>query len=75
MKENAKEKLKQKALDLIVANDITAEDSGFGTDTNRVTIIDRMGGIDALPLLTKQEVADRILDRVAQLLAGSESRP
>jgi phosphopantothenoylcysteine decarboxylase / phosphopantothenate---cysteine ligase len=75
MLENAKEKLRQKALDLIVANDITAEDCGFGTDTNKVTIIDTMGGIDALPLLTKQEVADRILDRVAQLLAGSESRP
>ena len=47
--ENAREKLKQKGLDLIVANDITASDSGFGTDTNRVTIIDRKGKIDSLP--------------------------
>lgn len=72
--ENAREKLKQKGLDLIVANDITASDSGFGTDTNRVTVIDKEGGVDSLPLLTKQEVAETILDRVAQLLLEPESR-
>jgi len=71
---NAREKLKQKGLDLIVANDITASDSGFGTDTNRVTVIDKKGGVDSLPLLTKREVAERILDRVAQLLVEPESR-
>jgi len=71
--ENATDKLKQKGLDLIVANDITASDSGFGTDTNQVTIIDKDGGVDSLPLLTKHEVAERILDRVAQLLAARES--
>lgn len=60
--------MKQKKLDFIVANDITASDSGFGTDTNRVTIIDRKGRIDRLPLLTKREVADKVLDRVAVLL-------
>jgi phosphopantothenoylcysteine decarboxylase/phosphopantothenate--cysteine ligase len=67
--ENAEQKLKQKGLDLIVANDITASDSGFGVDTNRVTIIDREGKIENLPLLSKREVADRILDRVARLLS------
>jgi phosphopantothenoylcysteine decarboxylase/phosphopantothenate--cysteine ligase len=67
--ENAREKLKQKGLDFIVANDITASDSGFGTDTNRVTIIDREGKIDSLPLLTKREVADKILGRVVELLS------
>jgi phosphopantothenoylcysteine decarboxylase/phosphopantothenate--cysteine ligase len=67
--ENAKQKLQQKDIDLIVANDITASDSGFGTDTNRVTIIDRKGKIDNLPLLPKREVADKILDRVAELLS------
>ena len=72
--ENARGKLKQKGLDLIVANDITASDSGFGTDTNRVTVIDKEGGVDSLPLLTKQEVAETILDRVAQLLLEPESR-
>ena len=72
--ENARAKLKQKRLDLIVANDITASDSGFGTDTNRVTIIDRKGKIDSLPLLSKREVADRVLDQVAALLPKPKSR-
>jgi phosphopantothenoylcysteine decarboxylase/phosphopantothenate--cysteine ligase len=72
--ENARAKLKQKRLDLVVANDITASDSGFGTDTNRVTIIDRKGKIDSLPLLPKREVADKILDRVAALLAKKSKR-
>jgi phosphopantothenoylcysteine decarboxylase/phosphopantothenate--cysteine ligase len=72
--ENARKKLKQKRLDFIVANDITARDSGFGTDTNRVTIIDRKGKIDSLPLLAKREVADKVLDRVAVLFPGPRSR-
>ncbi len=71
--ENAKRKLKQKRLDFIVANDITARDSGFGTDTNRVTIIDRKGKIDTLPLLTKREVANKVLDRVAVLFPRPRS--
>jgi len=66
--ENASKKLKQKGLDLIVANDITASDSGFGADTNRVTMIDRKGKIEYLPLLPKREVADKVLDKVAALL-------
>ncbi|MDH5781851.1 MAG: bifunctional phosphopantothenoylcysteine decarboxylase/phosphopantothenate--cysteine ligase CoaBC [Dehalococcoidia bacterium] len=66
---NAKQKLKQKGLDLIVANDITASDSGFDTDTNRVTIIDREGKVDSLPLIPKREVADKVLDRVAELFS------
>jgi phosphopantothenoylcysteine decarboxylase/phosphopantothenate--cysteine ligase len=72
--ENAKRKLKQKRLDFVVANDIIARDSGFGTDTNRVTIIDRKGKIDSLPLLTKREVADKVLDRVTALLAKKSKR-
>jgi len=67
--ENAKQKLQQKGLHLIVANDITASDSGFGADNNQVTIIDREGKIDGLPLLPKREVADKILDKVVTLLA------
>jgi phosphopantothenoylcysteine decarboxylase/phosphopantothenate--cysteine ligase len=74
MVENAKQKLKQKWLDFIVANDITASDSGFGTDTNRVTIIDREGKVDSLPLMPKREVADKVLDRVAELLPKPKSR-
>lgn len=71
--ENAIEKVKQKGLHFIVANDITARDSGFGVDTNQVTIIDREGGVDNLPLLTKHEVAERILDKVVQFLAVPEA--
>jgi phosphopantothenoylcysteine decarboxylase/phosphopantothenate--cysteine ligase len=65
---NAVLKLREKGLDFIVANDITAKDSGFGTDTNRVTIIDRDEGMEVLPLLAKREVADRILDRVKEII-------
>lgn len=65
---NAQSKLLSKGLHLIIANDITATDSGFGTDTNRVIILDREGGQDDLPLLTKYEVGHKILDRVLPLL-------
>jgi len=65
---NAKGKLEKKRLDLIVANDITAKDSGIGADTNQVVIIDRKGKMEKLPLLPKREVADRILDKVTQFL-------
>ncbi|MFO7773637.1 MAG: bifunctional phosphopantothenoylcysteine decarboxylase/phosphopantothenate--cysteine ligase CoaBC [Dehalococcoidia bacterium] len=72
--ENARQKLQQKGLDLIVANDITASDSGFGADTNRVTIIDREGRIDDLPLVPKREVAERVLDRITELLANRSTK-
>jgi len=65
---NARHKLEQKRLDLIAANDITEADSGFDVDTNKVTLIDRKGKIEDLPLLTKREVADKILDRVAGMM-------
>jgi phosphopantothenoylcysteine decarboxylase/phosphopantothenate--cysteine ligase len=67
---NASEKIAKKRLDLIVANDITAAGSGFGTDTNQVTIIDKGGAVENLPLLSKYDVAQRILDRVVPLLKG-----
>lgn len=65
---NARKKLQRKHLDLVVANDVGRPDAGFDVDTNRVTILDAAGGIEELPLLSKREVADRILDRVAALL-------
>ncbi len=65
---NARDKVKRKGLDLIVANDITEKDCGFGTETNRVTIIDSRGKVDELPLMPKGEVADQILDRVKAVL-------
>ena len=69
MVENATEKLKRKNLDLIAANDITAIDSGFDVDTNKVVLIDREGNVDDLPLMSKYEVAHRILDKVVALLS------
>jgi phosphopantothenoylcysteine decarboxylase/phosphopantothenate--cysteine ligase len=65
---NAKKKLTAKRLDLIVANDITQADSGFDVDTNRVILIDKSGKTEELPLMSKREVADKILDRLIQLL-------
>lgn len=67
---NAKAKVRSKGLDLIVANDITDPDSGFGVDTNRVTLIDRELGVEELPLLTKYEVGHRVLDRVRAMFRG-----
>ena len=69
---NAKGKLDKKRLDLIIANDITAKVSGIGADTNQVVIIDRKGKVEKLPLLPKREVADRILDRIAEFLAKKQ---
>jgi len=65
---NAKKKLAGKKLDMIVANDITAADSGFGVDTNKVIIIDKKGKVEKLPLMSKREVADKILDGVVGLV-------
>jgi len=65
---NARAKLVEKDLTLIVANDITTPDAGFDVDTNRVTMIDAEGGVQELPLMTKVEVAERIIHRVLQLL-------
>jgi phosphopantothenoylcysteine decarboxylase/phosphopantothenate--cysteine ligase len=55
-------------LDLICANDVTAPDAGFGVDTNKVTILDAAGGAEELPLMSKYDVAQHILDRVLPLL-------
>jgi len=66
----ARRKMREKNLDLIVANDVNRPDSGFQVDTNEVTLIAREGEAVRLPLLSKEEVAERILDRVAGLLAG-----
>ena len=66
--ENARAKVRKKGLELIAANDITEEGSGFGVDTNRVTILDRHGNAECLPLMSKFDAAHRILDRIAKLL-------
>ena len=64
--QNAKEKLTKKNLDMIVANSIKTEGAGFGTDTNVVTMITRDEEI-SLPLLSKEETAAHILDRIIAL--------
>jgi phosphopantothenoylcysteine decarboxylase/phosphopantothenate--cysteine ligase len=73
--ENARDKLKRKGLDLIVANDVTQEGAGFGGDTNIVTLIAADGGAQAHPKMTKDEVANVILDRLMAIRAAkSKSR-
>jgi phosphopantothenoylcysteine decarboxylase/phosphopantothenate--cysteine ligase len=66
--DRAADKLRRKGVDLLVANDVAEPGSGFGTDTNRVSILAADGSRDDLPLLSKREVADAILDRVAAAL-------
>lgn len=66
--ENAKEKIKRKNLDFIVANDLMTEGAGFACDTNVVKIIDRDGKIESLPKMTKLELADVIIDKILKLL-------
>jgi phosphopantothenoylcysteine decarboxylase/phosphopantothenate--cysteine ligase len=67
--ENATSKLRSKGLDLIVANDVSAADAGFAVDTNRVTLLDAGGGVEPLPMLSKAQVAEHILNRLAALLS------
>ncbi|MCK4905046.1 bifunctional phosphopantothenoylcysteine decarboxylase/phosphopantothenate--cysteine ligase CoaBC [bacterium] len=63
----AKEKLKTKNLDLIVANDINIKNSGFCSDTNKAILISKNGKKEELPLLSKKELADRILDKIQNI--------
>ncbi|MCE4048367.1 MULTISPECIES: bifunctional phosphopantothenoylcysteine decarboxylase/phosphopantothenate--cysteine ligase CoaBC [Bacillaceae] len=65
--EYAREKLNRKNADMIVANNITAAGAGFGTDTNLVTIYKRNGEKDELPLMTKDEVAKKILEQAYKI--------
>lgn len=65
---NAKEKLARKNLDLVVVNNPFVEGAGFGVDTNVVSLINKSGKIEQLPKLSKFDVANVILDRVAELL-------
>jgi phosphopantothenoylcysteine decarboxylase/phosphopantothenate--cysteine ligase len=67
--ERAVEKARTKGVGLLVYNDVSEPGSGFGTDTNRVVVIDPDGGKDAWPMMGKDEVAARLLDRVMQEIA------
>jgi len=75
LRANAERKLREKQMDLIVANDVTAPDSGFAADTNRVTILDADGAAEELPTMSKAEVAARVLDRIERLLSSDIRHP
>jgi len=64
---NALDKIKKKNLDLIVLNDVSKDDRGFAAETNEVRMIDRKGNEEVVPLTSKDEVADKILDRIKYL--------
>ena len=70
MVDNAAKKLVEKNAHLIVANDVSATDAGFAVDTNRITILDREGSREDLPLMSKYDCGVRILDRVRDLIAA-----
>ena len=72
--ENAKKKLLEKNLDLIVVNDVTKPGAGFRSDTNQVKILYPSGQVKDLPLMTKEEVSQFILDDVVKLLKEKKGR-
>lgn len=67
LEEYARVKLLQKNLDLIVANDLTQEGAGFGVDTNIVKLMDRSGNVQDVPLMTKADLGDFLLDKIKQI--------
>ncbi len=71
--ERAVGKLQGKGVDLLVANDVAEAGSGFGTDTNRITLLAADAPAEAWPILTKREVADRLLDRIAARLDARDA--
>jgi phosphopantothenoylcysteine decarboxylase/phosphopantothenate--cysteine ligase len=73
--EHARDKLERKRLDLIVANDVSAPDSGFEVDTNRAVLLDAHGGTEALPLMSKDDLAGVICDRIAALHSSAGAGP
>lgn len=72
LRANAAAKAERKALDLIVANDVSAADAGFGVETNRVSLIRRDGSLEELPLMSKEAVAQRVIQQVIDLLGLNE---
>ena len=70
---HAQAKLTAKGLDLIVANDVTIEGAGFGSDQNAATLIDRQGVMTELPLMPKRALADAILNRAHELFCARQS--
>jgi phosphopantothenoylcysteine decarboxylase/phosphopantothenate--cysteine ligase len=73
VREQAAAKLAAKRVDLMVANDVSAVDSGFEVDTNRVVILDASGAVEELPLLTKDALAASLVERIAAALGPVDS--
>jgi phosphopantothenoylcysteine decarboxylase / phosphopantothenate---cysteine ligase len=71
--ENAEKKIKAKGFDLIMANDVTVEGAGFGTDTNIVQIVSGDGTITKLPIMSKNEVAEHLLSKIVDIIATAHS--
>jgi len=69
---NAYSKLARKGLDLIVANDITRADTGFGADTNRVVLLDQQGNQQNVELMSKAKISEAIIKRVCEIYRGKE---
>jgi phosphopantothenoylcysteine decarboxylase/phosphopantothenate--cysteine ligase len=73
--EHARRKLREKRLDLIVLNDVSQDDAGFDVDTNRVWLIGAEGEAEGWPLLDKEEVAERLMERVAVMRRAGKTAP
>ena len=69
---NATAKLERKSMNLVALNQAGAQDAGFEVETNRVTLIDPSGSVEELPLLSKRETADRLLDRIEDRLRDGD---
>ncbi len=69
--DSAVDKARSKGVDLLVGNDVSAEGSGFGSDTNEVALITPDGAVERWPLLLKSEVAARLWDRIVKMRAGN----
>jgi phosphopantothenoylcysteine decarboxylase/phosphopantothenate--cysteine ligase len=72
--ERAAEKAARKGVDLMVANDVAQDGSGFGTDTNKVTVMEPGGSTEEWPLMSKRQVADRLLDRLIAVRAAGQAQ-
>ncbi|HEX2056012.1 MAG TPA: bifunctional phosphopantothenoylcysteine decarboxylase/phosphopantothenate--cysteine ligase CoaBC [Nitrospiraceae bacterium] len=70
---HAREKLHAKGIDLVVANDVTVDGAGFGSDSNQVVLLDRTGRVTEWPLIPKRALADRLLDAVEQFRREASS--
>jgi phosphopantothenoylcysteine decarboxylase/phosphopantothenate--cysteine ligase len=73
MEQYAIDKLKRKRSDLLVANNVTLPGAGFGTDTNIVTLFDKQGVIESLPIMDKRQVARHVMELIAKRLADRQT--